>query len=77
MFIPGVSEASIDGNSRWDAGELTARQSDCDAFLAALAVDDCLACVFHDESLGAVTPTLITSLQVQSLLATQRRRLRR
>jgi len=77
MFIPGVSEGSVSGNNRWIGAQQVARQGNLDDFFDALVSADAFPVVFHDESSPVSTPTTITSLQLDSLLATQRRRMRR
>lgn len=77
MFIPGLSEGSVAGNSRWDPTQLAARQADLNAWFAAHALADLEMVVLHGESSPISTPSLITSLVLDPLLATQRRRLRR
>ena len=77
MYIMAPAEDSIDGDSRWDATQLAARQTDANAFLAACATADVPLVVLHGAGSPITTPSPILTLQVQGLLATQRRRLRR
>lgn len=76
-YIPPVwpPENHVDANGIIDNGELATLQSQYDAAFAALATDSVTPVLFH--SAAPFTPTVIVGFTVQSLVATQRRRLRK
>lgn len=77
MFVPKPTEAGIEESGRLSSGQFGAWEVACGDFYDALTgiagIDDLV--ILH--SLVADTPTVITSLEGQELVATQRRRLRR
>lgn len=75
MYIPGYLEAHSDPGGVLNSGALAALSSDWDDFLDALVADDLPMVILHD--VPVLTPTLVTELEVQARLATQRLRLRR
>lgn len=74
FFIPGIPEASVDQSGQLEAGYATAAQSVCTSFLASCEANDLPLEVLHNSNRS---PSGITTLSVQSRVATQRRRLRR
>jgi hypothetical protein len=81
MYLPGIIErTAIDGSGQVAAGYLAAVQGRLDTFLDELENGPVLstADAFHMVVLhgDATTPTRVTSLRAQALMATQRRRIR-
>lgn len=74
FYLPGLWDGAIDGGGLVLAGTVTAFQGACDDFLGKMAADGLDCYLLHD---GALAPTAITSLSVQGVVATQRRRQRR
>lgn len=88
MFVPGVPEVGVDATGALTAAVITEWQSAWDGFMAELALPDVAGpptqkatsmVILHTEPQlgGAPAPTPVTSLAVQTRIATQRRRLRR
>jgi hypothetical protein len=77
MYVPPVwpPETKVDGDGTIDSAEVATLQSQYDPFFDDLIGADLVPVLFHTES--PFTPTPITGFQVQSLMATQRRRLRK
>jgi hypothetical protein len=76
MYIPGISETAVAGNSQWDSGSLAARQTNLDDFYDQLKTYDVSPVVLHGAGSPLTTPTDITQFRLQALVATQRRRIR-
>lgn len=76
MFVPGmcVSEIDVDENGIISTPDLADIQLQWSDFLADLQTSVCLPYLLHSDS---TLPDEITSLVVEPLVATQRRRLRR
>lgn len=87
MFLPGIDEDTVSSAGFVAGSTLTAWQGIFDDFFDALPVDGAAGGVgdavnpvlLHSEVVGETTPapTAITGFAVQSVIATQRRRLRR
>lgn len=77
MYLPGVVEGSVDPNGELTSGAITGLQTLVSAFLAALESDDIPMYLLHGATSPLDGPTDVTSLAVDSRVATQRRRLRR
>lgn len=77
MYIPGISEGNVENNGALTTGQLTVAQAAVSDWYAAIfgveGVDD-LVILHSTEALGAPTP--VVALQVQPVIATQRRRMR-
>lgn len=74
LFMPGITRDSTNQQGEVLPANLTTFQADWDAFYADVTTGATSPVVLHS---GAGAPTEITSLNVESLLATQRRRQRR
>ena len=77
MFLPAPAESQVDETGRLSSSAVTAYQGAVDDWLASITSHLAIGApvVLHsDASLGAPSP--ITALQVQSMAATQRRRMR-
>lgn len=76
MFAPGcgVSEIDVDENGIIGASDLNSLEISWDAFYTAWAALSCPPYLLHSDS---TLPDAITSFEVEPLVATQRRRLRR
>jgi hypothetical protein len=75
MYWPwAAAETSVDEAGVWDPAAVANFQSALFTFLAALDTASCPMVILHADG---STPTPVTQLNVQGLLATQRRRLRR
>jgi hypothetical protein len=80
LFVPGVSEASVDGSGVVLPATLALMQTDWNDALTALATANIDMCIAHRYEAGApvmLSPEPVTSLVVEGLVATQRRRQRR
>jgi hypothetical protein len=75
MFWPWVSEGNVTGAGFVAGGTVTALQNAMNLFLSDLAAADLSLALLHSGV--SPEPQLVTSLAVQSKVATQRRRLRR
>lgn len=75
MFVPpsSIPEANVDQNGAILAATVTALQNSWNSFVTAMAGDSFSLYLFHSAD---PIPTPITALNVQTLLATQRRRMR-
>jgi len=78
MFLPGVRESGSNDGANLTTGELVLWAGVVNDLFDAMSDGTELLqpVILHDESL-ATTPTVVNSFQTQSLLATQRRRLRK
>lgn len=74
MYIPGLPESQIDPGGLVAATTVTAYQTRVNALLTALNSASMTPALLHGD---ATAPSLITSMSVQSVVATQRRRQRR
>jgi hypothetical protein len=74
IFLCGVPEEDVDNASNIEGAALTNLQGAMDTLLADAETNNLRLMVLHGD---ATAPSLITSLAVQSKVATQRRRLRR
>lgn len=77
FFIPGIPENAIGDNGVLSAPFLLAAQTEMDAFHAALLAEGLIPALLHGAGSPISAPLPITSFDVQPLVATQRRRLRR
>lgn len=75
MFMPpcNVAEVNVDQNGSILPATVSVNQTNWNNFVAALALNPMTIELFHTDS---AVPTEITSLSVQTILATQRRRMR-
>jgi len=74
MYIPSVDEEGITIIGTFDAARLAAMQTAANAFLIDLQTQDVPMVLLHSDP--ALSPTPVVQLNVDSLVATQRRRLR-
>lgn len=83
VFLPGVApEGAVDDVGVLAPASLTSAQNACNLWfnnLATGAADEITPMVLlHNEGIvGSTVPSLVTSLQISPVIATQRRRLRR
>jgi hypothetical protein len=75
MFLPGLGEAAVEASGQIITSSLTNWQTAVDIFLAGLGTELVPMVLLHNATEQAPTP--VTSLSVQSLVASQRRRIRR
>lgn len=82
FYIPGIPEASVSQIGDINSGPLDGWQDSADAFYSELATPSVFdpappVILHHSEGIGTEpAPTPITSFQVETRIATQRRRLR-
>ena len=77
FYLPGTtSEGAVSEDGVISSGQVIALQGACDAFLGDLVVAGLPMYVLHNDPPVGVTPAPVTSLTVDSVIATQRRRLR-
>jgi hypothetical protein len=80
LYLPGIREDQVDGAGNLNSSLRTALQTAMDSFHSAVEAIGSgglgQMVILHDSSLGTAPPTTVTGLQVQSLAATQRRRMR-
>jgi len=74
MFVPGIHEADVTANGEILTLKLSTLQTAFSGLLAGLTVVDMPPLLLHSD---LTTANLITSLSVDTTVATQRRRLRR
>jgi hypothetical protein len=74
MYVPGPIEADIDSGGTLTSGVTNALQTAFDDLMTALGTGGIVPVILHA---GAAAPTTITEFDVDSLVATQRNRLRR
>ena len=75
MYMPGVAQvAQLEGGFLTTAFQAAA-QAGANTLLSGMATDDTPMVVLHDTLAGGI-PAGVTSLTVQTILATQRRRIR-
>lgn len=77
LYLPGVPEELIDNGGVISATDVTAMQTEWDDFLIAVGAANLNMVVLHQPGSPLITPTPITSLQVEGRVATQRTRLRK
>jgi len=77
MFVPGVAESSVNQAGDVDGGSVTALQGAVDALIADLNTAGMIPVLLHGAASPLTVPSTITTMTVDSRVATQRRRLRR
>jgi hypothetical protein len=77
MFVPGLMESDVNNAGVLDSGTLGAWQGNVDSLLSELATALLIPVVLHSAASPLSTPSTITSLDVDTKVSTQRRRLRR
>jgi hypothetical protein len=77
MFVPGAMESDVNNAGILDSGTLGAWQGNADSLLSALATALLIPVLLHSAGSPLSTPSTILSLDVDSKVSTQRRRLRR
>jgi len=77
VYLPGIEEISVDGSGFLDGGVKSGIEDKWEDIRAGMALADLPLVVLHGADSPLATPSLITSLVVDSKAATQRRRLRR
>ncbi len=75
FYQPGVIEGAVNEAGQLDSGNVTTYQANYDSFFSDLVNNDYPMQIFHNDE--AVVPTGVERLQVETIVATQRRRLRR
>lgn len=77
MFVPPIilNEGAVDAAGNILTSPLASIQGNFDLWLAAMIADDWAPVLFH-QGAGAPAPTAITSFTCDSLIGTQRRRMR-
>lgn len=73
FYWPGVAETTVDPNGTIQPGTLTAQQARLEAYLSGLATAESPMYLLHNASSD---PTEVIQLQIDTKVATQRRRLR-
>ena len=77
-FFPwGVTENNVDPLGVIDAEHVAGLQTAANNLLASFISNECPLVILHSDVVGAPAPTLVTSLSVQALIGSQRRRLGR
>lgn len=74
MYIPGCTEADVGSDGALDATQQGNWQTAMSNWAAFLAISVAPLVILHGD---ALTPTPVTAVTVQAVIATQRRRLRR
>lgn len=74
MYVPGVPNGAVGADGDLDGTNLTNFQAAADAFLNFSESGTGNLVILHNNP--ALTPTTVTALSVQALVATQRRRVR-
>jgi hypothetical protein len=77
MYWPGVQESEVDVAGVLSSGFVSGAQTAMDNFLADLIAADIPPVVLHGAGSPLTTPSPITSLEVDNVVATQRRRQRK
>lgn len=77
MYLPSIQEDQVGPSGIIAPAVVAALQSDMDTFQSELVAVDLDCVVLHNAGSPLETPTPITTFTVQSIAATQRRRLRR
>lgn len=76
-YLPGIPEVHVDQSGVLSSGYLTTVNTAFDAFLTAMEADDIGCVVLHGAGSPLSLPSPILSFEPQTVVATQRRRLRR
>lgn len=74
MYLPGASEGNIESNGAVISAQIALLNTFGSDFLNTLAINDVAMVVLH--TLAATPPTAVTSFVADTVVATQRRRLR-
>jgi hypothetical protein len=74
MYTPGVNELVVSSDGRIASVDLAAYNDAAELFVLQLAIANNPMVILHSDPLDA--PSVVTNLQCQPLVATQRRRLR-
>lgn len=77
MYIPGFTEADVDGSGNMTGPYLAVVQGHAQATFDEFVTQGLFPVLFHDGAGPVVAPTTITAFQVDGKVATQRRRLRK
>lgn len=77
MFVPGLMESDVNQAGVLDSGTLGAWQTSADDLLSDLGTALLIPVLLHGVASPLTTPSTITDFTVDSMVATQRRRLRR
>lgn len=77
MYVPGPNETTVNAAGQVEPATLTAQQGLWDEFYDEMTSLDVQPVLLHGPEAPLSVPTPITSFQVDSVVATQRRRLRR
>lgn len=76
-YVPGVRETSVDEAGNLLQGSIDLMQAEVDDFLIAVGAANLNLVILHQADAPIQVPTALTGMQVDSRVATQRRRLRR
>jgi len=77
MYMPGLSDGNVLDNGVIGSGVVTSLQGHWDDFFDDLVAYPCPPALLHAPGSPTAAPILLTGFQVDSRIATQRRRLRR
>jgi hypothetical protein len=81
MYLPGVGESVVDNTGNVSAGKLNGLQTALNLFIVELAdgpdIEDMVILHNSPGAYALAAPTRVTSLVIDPVVATQRRRLRR
>lgn len=77
FYLPGVQESEVENTGLLTPAFVAGLQSEVDDFFAELVSSGMPPVLLHSETSPVAVPTPITSFQVDSRVATQRRRQRR
>ncbi len=80
LYLPGLSEGAVDPAGRLNSGEVTAYGGLANDWLNAVRLTESIAdmVILHSDGISsAPAPTVVSSITVDPVIATQRRRLRR
>jgi hypothetical protein len=73
MYLPGVTEPSIDSVGQLTSSKVTELQGALNSFVSEAGVANFTLAILHNDT---TAPTVVTALTIQPRVATQRRRLR-
>jgi hypothetical protein len=76
MYLPGVTEGSVDVSGNVAGGTINALEADLELWRAAMIAADLPPEVLHGEGSPLSVPTPITEFKMDGRVGTQRRRVR-
>lgn len=77
MYLPSIPSTYVSNNGVVNSGWISSRNADLESFFDKLVADDVPPALLHSPDSPVAAPILITSLTLDSKVATQRRRIRR